>query len=135
MSRQKKKLHEKLFPGRIQEKVVCAAQLSRKVPNVCGRSASGKTLAQPRGQFPNLGGRRRDPAHQVFFSRPDTRTTSASHLGNTNAPWAAHRACAALRNATATVIVAAATTTILQCNSNNFTPVAAHMSGAGFLSP
>ena len=86
-----------------------------------------------------------DLAHQQGFSWPDTRTTSASHLGNKNALWATHCSYAAtwqisvhapdhpenLRNATAIVTVAATTippnpardttTTILQCNSNNNT--------------
>ena len=87
------------FQQRWQE-VVCATRLSKKVAG----------------------------AHQEGFSWPDTRTTSPSHLGNKNALWATHCSSAALRNATATVIVAPATfppnparettTTILQRNSN-----------------
>ena len=52
----------------------------------------------------------RDPTfHQEGFRWSDMRTTRSSHQDNKNALWATHCSCAALRNATATAIVATAT--------------------------
>ena len=103
----------KSCPAKISnEKVVCAAQLFK--------NGGRKLHVRPNFQ-------KRLPALIKKASvGQTTRTTSASHLGNKNAPWGSY---VALRNATATVIVATATTppnsvretttTILQRNSNN----------------
>ena len=57
-------------------------QLSmRKVPNVCGGSASGENACPATWPVSEFGRRRRIPPHQEGFSWPDTRTTSAFASG------------------------------------------------------
>ena len=127
------------------QKVVCPTQHSKKVPNVCGGSASGENACPTTWLVSEFG-------EEAVGSRSSRRLQLARHAHNKCIASGQHKRSVGH----ASFVCGSAerysncnrcyrdfppnparetTTTIPQCNSDNLTPLAAHMSGAHLSSP